>query len=204
MDFDNPSPETQALAADAIRQIGSQSVPFLVNRLSEAQLKQFKLEVKKWQDKQESAVYYVPRPPNPWQESLTALDALGSEATTALPTLGKLLHDNPPDLQALYVAARIGPASIPLLTESLTNEVKAVRLSAQVCLDMMRSHSEVLYPKISVGPEAPGFNRRICEFNMQVLKAAFIDYGKEHPESNFPTNGIASPTNSWPIPVPVQ
>jgi hypothetical protein len=34
MDFDNPSPETQALAADAIRQIGSQAVPFLVNRLS--------------------------------------------------------------------------------------------------------------------------------------------------------------------------
>jgi hypothetical protein len=204
MDFDNPSPETQALAADAIRQIGSQAVPFLVNRLSEAQLAQVRLEAKKWREKQENAVYSVPRPANPRQEAMAALDALGPMAVDALPVLRKLLHDDPPDLQALYVAARIGPASVPLLTESLTNEDKVVRLSAQVCLDMISSRSVVLYPKIPVGPHVPSFDRRICEFNLQVLKAAAIEYGKEHPESNFPTNVIASPTNSLPIPVPVQ
>jgi hypothetical protein len=161
MDFDNPSPETQALAADAIRQIGSQAVPFLVNRLSEAQLKQFKLEEKKWQHKQEIAVYSVPRPPDPRRESLAALDALGSEAADALPALEKLLHEDPPDVLALYVAARIGPAGVLLLTESLTNEVKAVRLSAQICLNMMSSHSDVLYPKIPIVPNAPSFGHRI-------------------------------------------
>jgi hypothetical protein len=201
-DFDNQSPpERQAMAAEAIRHIGSQAVPFLVARLSEARLKHFNLEMKEWQDKQESAVYSVARPANPRQEALAALDALGSMSADALPALEKLLHDDPPDLHALYVAARIGPAGVPLLTKSLTNEVKAVRLSAQVCLDMMRSHSEVLYPKIPVGSVAPSFDRRTCEFNLKVMQAAALEYGKEHPELNFPTNFNALPPTSLPVPV---
>ena len=204
VDFDNPSPESQAMAADAIRHIGSQAVPFLVDRLSEAQLKQVKLEDKKWQDKQKNAVYSVPRPLNPYQESLVALDALGPEAAAALPTLEKLLHENPPDVRALYVAARIGQAGVPLLTESLTNENKLVRVSAQVCLDMMNSHSDVLYPKIPTGSDAPSFDRRNCEFNLKILQAAVQIYKKEHPESNIPTNTNAFPSTSLPRPVPVQ
>ena len=207
-DFDNPSPESQAMAADAIRHIGSQAITFLVDRLSEAQLQQFKRSMKKWRDRQENAMYSVPCPLNPWQESLIALDALGSEAAAALPALARLVHHDPPDLPALYVAARIGPAGVPLLTESLTNEVKAVRLSAQVCLDMISSRSEVLYPRIPVGPDAPSFNRRISEFNLKVLHAAAVEYGKEyhkeHPELSFPTNFNDLPTTPLPIPVPVQ
>jgi hypothetical protein len=204
LDFDNPSPETQAMAADAIRQIGSQGMPFLVNRLSEAQLNQFKREEKKWGDKQENAVYSVPRPPNPRQDAMAALDALGPMAADALPALGKLLQDDPPDVRALYVAARIGPEGVPLLTESLTNEVKAVRLSAQICLEMMSSHSDVLYPKIPIGLNAPSFDHRIVKFNMKLLQAAFKEYKKEHPELNYPTNSNALPPISPLRPVPVR
>jgi len=201
-DFDNHTlPKSQAIAADAIRHIGSQAVPFLVDRLSETRLKQFKLEMQKWQDKQEVAVCSAARPANPRQEALAALDALGSVSADALPALEKLLHDDPPDPRALYVAARIGPAGVPLLTESLTNEVKVVRLSAQVCLDMMSSHSKVLYPKIPVGLDAPSFDRRIVEFNLKTLQAAALEYGKEHPESNFPTNFNTLPPTSLPVPV---
>lgn len=202
-DFDNFSlpPEKRAMAAEAMRHIGPQAVPLLVERLSEARLKQFNLEMKKWRYKQESAVYSVARPANPRHEALAALDALGSAAADALPALEKLLHDDPPDPRALYVAARIGPAGVPLLTKSLTNEVKVVRLSAQVCLDMMSSCSEVLYPKIPVGPDAPSFERRIVEFNLKVMKAAALEYGKEHPELNFPTNFNALPPTSLPVPV---
>lgn len=202
-DFDNRNyqPKRQDLAAEAIRHIGLPAEPFLVERLSDAQWNQFNLEVKKWRHKQENAVYSVARPTNPRQEALAALDALGSVATNALPALEKLLHDNPPDVRALYVAARIGPAGVLLLTKSLTNEVKIVRLSAQVCLDMMSSHSEVLYPRISVGPDAPSFECRIVEFNLKVMQAAAIEYGKEHPELNFPTNFNALPPTSLPVPV---
>jgi hypothetical protein len=129
------------------------------------------------------------------------LDALGSLASGALPALEKLLRHNPPDLGALYIVARIGPAGVPLLTKSLTNEVKAVRLSAQVCLEMMSSRSETLYPQIPVGPDAPGFDRRICEFNLKVLQAAVMEYGKEHPELHFPTNFNSLPPSSIPVPV---
>jgi hypothetical protein len=73
---------------------------------------------------------------------------------------------------------------------------------------MMSSHSTVLYQKIPVGPDAPSFNRRISEFNMKVMQAAAIEYGKEyrkeHPELSFPTNFNDLPPTPLPIPVPVQ
>lgn len=184
-DFDNynPTPEQHAMAAEAIRHIGSPAVPFLLERLSDAQLKQTKIEQKKWRDRQATALFAVARPANPRREALAALDALGSEGVDALPALGKLLQDDPPDTQALYIAARIGPAGVPLLTKSLTSENKLVRLQAGICLEMMSSHSEVLYPKIPVGPDAPSFERRICEFNLKTVQGAMKQYIATYPET---------------------
>ncbi len=189
-DFDNYNlpPERHALAADAVRHIGSPAVPFLVERLSEKRLEQTRVEMQKWRDRQERGVFNADRPAIPEREALAALDALGPEAVDALPALEKLLQHDPPDYQALYLAARIGPAGVPLLTKSLTNENKAVRLGAQVCLDMMNSGSEVLYPKIPVGPNASSFESRICAFNSKVLHAAAKEYIKNHPESDLPND----------------
>lgn len=201
-DFDNNNltPEQKAMAAEAIRQIGSSAVPFLVERLSGARLKQSKIEQKKWRDRQATAVFTVDRPADPRREALAALDALGSAAVDALPMLEKLLQDDPPNTRALYVAARIGPASVPLLTRSLTNEVKVVRLQAQICLDMMSSHSEVLYPKIPVGPDAPSFDRRICEFNLKTVQAAVKEYKANHSEMELPNDVNQTPPPSLPPP----
>lgn len=201
-DFDNNNltPEQKAMAAEAIRHIGSSAVPFLVERLSEARLKQSKIEQKKWRDRQATAVFSVVRPPDPRHEALAGLDALGSAAVDALPALEKLLHENPPDPQALYVAARIGPASIPILTAALTNEEKLVRLEAQLCLEMLNSRSELLYPRIPVGPEAPSFNLRICEFNVRILQSSFKEYQARHPEMNLPNDVNQTPPPSLPPP----
>lgn len=187
-DYHNHSPEQQAMAAEALRHIGSPAVPFLVERLSDARLKQSKIEMQKWRKRQSSAVFAVDWPPYPRYEALAGLDALGSAAVDALPALEKLLHDDPPDTQALYVAARIGPAGVPLLTKSLTSENKLVRLQAQVCLDMMRSHSEVLYPKIPVGPDAPSFIHRICEFNFKTMQGAAKVYEANYPKMELPND----------------
>jgi len=202
-DFDNYNqpPENQVVAAEAMKHIGSQAVPFLVERLSQSQSKRYQIELQKWRDKQSANESPSDRPANPRCEAMAGLDALGSLASNALPALEKLLRQDPPDLNALYVVARIGPAGVPLLTKSLTNEVKAVRLSAHVCLDMMSSHSETLYPQIPVDPDAPSFDRRITEFNVKVLQAAVTEYGKEHPELNFPTNFNSLPPSSIPVPV---
>jgi hypothetical protein len=193
-DFDNYNltPEQHATAADAMRQIGSPAVPFLLERLSEARSKQSKIEMQKWRERRATAVFAVDPPANPRRESLAALDALGSAAVDALPTLKKLLQDDPPDSQALYVAARIGPAGVPLLTKFLNSTNKLLRLQAQTCLDMMNSHSEVLYPKIPVGPDAPSFDRRICEFNLKIMHAAFEEFEAAHPEGFPPQINIDS------------
>jgi len=55
-------------------------------------------------------------------------------------------------------------------------------LEAKVCFDLIRSHSEVLYPPIPVGPDAPSFARRTCEFNLKILEAANQRYQAQHPE----------------------
>jgi hypothetical protein len=202
-DFDtrNYQPKKQAVAADAIRHIGSQAVPFIVDRLSEVRWKQFTFEMQKWRDKEEAAAYPINRPANPRHDAFAGLDALGSVASDALPTLEKLVQQDPPDLQALYVIARIGPAGLPFLTESLTNQVKAIRLAAKVCLDMMNSHSEMLYPQISAGPEAHGFDRRLVKFNLEITRAAYLEYCIQHPEMNSPTNLPDLPPPSIPVPV---
>ncbi len=190
-DFDNfnPTPEQRAMAPEAIRQMGSAAVPFLVERLSEAQLKEIELDAKKWRKRQEAAASTIDLPPNPRREALAALDALGPAAANAIPALQNLLHEDPPDTQALYIAARIGPAGVPLLTNSLTNKNKLVRIQAQICLDMMSSHSVVLYPLISTGPDAPSFESRWFSFMVLTLKATVKEYQVTHP-SEETTNSL--------------
>jgi hypothetical protein len=106
-DFDNfnLAPEQRAMAVEAVRHMGSATVPFLVDRLSEEQLKEMKLEAKKWQERQ-AAAFRIDLPPNPRREALAALDALGPAAVNALPVLERLLNDEPPRYTgSLYCSA---------------------------------------------------------------------------------------------------
>lgn len=199
-DFDNNNLtwEQKAMAADALRHIGSPAVPFLVERFSEARLKQTKIEQEKWHERQATAVFTVDFPANPRREALAALDALGPAAEGALPALEKLLHEDQPDAQALYVAVRIGPAGMPLLNRFLTSTNIVLRMQAQICLDMMNSHSEVLYPKIPAGPNAPSFDKRICELNLKMMQAAAKKYATNHPDIDLPSNMNQIPPPSLP------
>jgi len=193
-DFDtpNPNPQQASIVADAIRHIGSAAVPYLVACLSEASNKLYEVEIKRWQANRTTNNLEAPRPPCPRQEALAALDALGAEGAAALPALKTLLDDDPPDPQVLYVAARMGPAGAMILNCCRNSTNKLLRLETRVCFDMIRSHSEVLYPPIPVGPDAPSFHRRICEFNVKVLQAAFENYKAEHPDEIPPDQKIDS------------
>jgi hypothetical protein len=139
------------------------------------------------------------RPPDFRRRGLAGLDALGPEARAALPTLEKMLHTKPPDPTALYVVARLGPTGLPLLSAALTNEERVIRIEARVCLEMVRTHSELLYGDLMVPSNAACFDYRVCEFNVRVLRGALEEYKAQHPEQEFPgLDGRPSPTRMSP------
>jgi hypothetical protein len=185
-DFDADKPESRASAADAIRQIGTNALPLIIQRLqhpdrrSPSAILALKLKLFELLSKQ-SLVKIQFRPgASPRHQALAAIDALGPAAANALPALGKLLHENPPDPRAPYLIARIGPEGLPLLRQALTNKNGIVRTEARVCLEMFNSRSEALFP--ADGMDVSSFDRRICEFNLRMVRAGFQEYKRQHPE----------------------
>jgi hypothetical protein len=209
-DFEHDQLEKRGMAAQALRSIGPKAVPFIADRLRcpqsvlrrDARLRRWKEQFVEWLSEHSFIKVSPGRPADPRRQALAGLDALGPEAKDALPALEKLLNEDPPDPRALYVIARIGQAGLPLLTQSLTNsfskEAKLLRLQARACLDMMKSNSETLYPKVEFGPDCSNFDRRICAFNTKVLAAAFQDYRAQHPEMVFPKGAANTPPASPP------
>ena len=206
-DFEHEQVERRAVAADAVRHIGTNAVPFLVERLGynpdvprrDSRLTLWKRQFLEWLSIHSFGKVSPPgRPPNPRRQAMAGLDALGPAAKDALPALEKSLNENPPDSQALYVIARIGSVGLPVLYKSLTNsssvENKLLRLEARVCLEMIETHSEVLFPRLEFGPDAAFYDRRICEFNNMVISAASEDYRSNHPEMDLPRLPLNTPT----------
>jgi hypothetical protein len=203
-DFDADKPESRVSAAEALRQIGTNAVPLIIQRLqhpgprSPSTILALKLKLSELLSKQ-SLVKIQFRPgATPRHQALTAIDALGPAAANALPALTKLLHEKPPDSRAPYVIARIGPEGLPLLRQALTNENSIVRTEARVCLEIFNSHSEVLFP--GDGIDVASFDRRICEFNLQMVRAAFKEYNRQHPEKLLPRDITDMPPPSEPPP----
>lgn len=198
--------ERRAEAADAVKHIGPKAVPFLVQRLRspknarsrESRLERWKRSGLEWLSTHAGITTLAGRHSDPRQQALAALDALGPAAKEALPALEKLLREHPPDPRALYVVARIGPSGLPLLTGALTNEERLVRLQARLCLEMINSHSELLYGEIGLGPEAATFERRLCEFNMRTIQMVIQERRAQHPEQGLPQSALDTPPPRLP------
>jgi hypothetical protein len=206
-DFGADQIERRAEAADAVKHIGPKAVPFLVQRLRspnpalrrESRLEQWKRRALEWLSTHTKIKISAGRRYDPRQQALAGLDALGPAAKEALPALERLLRETPPDPRAVYVVARIGPAGLPLLTRALTNEERLVRLQGRLCLEMIKTHSELLYGEIGFGPEAAIFERRMCEFNARTLRTVFEEYRAQHPEQGLPQSVFDTPPPS-PLP----
>jgi hypothetical protein len=187
--LDGDSYELRWRAADAVRHIGTNAVPLLVSQLSHRRAgpePSWRWKIDRLLSRQ--SLVKVP----PWQpsddrsEALAALDALRPNAKAGLPALEGLLSEKWPDQRALLVLASIGPEAIPALTRALTNEQKMVRFGARSCLDMMQSHSPIVFPRT---PAEAEFTGRACQFNITILRAAFEDYKAQHPEELLPKTG---------------
>ncbi len=199
--------ERRAAAAAAVKQIGPQAVPFLVQRLGppryarrrESWLARWKWMAFAWLNAHTKIKISGGRYSDPRQQALAGLDALGPGAKEALPALEKLLRERPPDPRAVYVVARIGPVGLPLLASALTNEERVVRLAARLCLEMIKTHSSLLYGEVGSGPEAATFERRLCQFNVLTIQSAFREYRSQHPEEALPQSPFDKPPPS-PLP----
>jgi len=207
-DLDGDTLEARARARDAIREIGTNALPFLIQRLRVPNRKRDSLDLKtRWGliellEKQSLVKLHIPLPHDPRHQALAAIDALAPAASGALPTLEGLLHENPPDTRALCVIARIGSAGVPVLLRALTNEQALVQISARVCLDMYNtSRPDILLPE--PGSMEPNFDSRVVRLNGRVLAAAFQEYKRKHPEpferaASWNRSSIAHPSRRVP------
>ena len=183
--------EKRAQAADAVSHIGSNAVPFLIPRLAlpeygpVSQWSGLRTRILFLLTKQNLIKFPRPQPTKPRHQALAAIDALGPAAEGALPALEKLLHDTPPAPDAPYIIARIGPAGVPLLNQALTNDERAVRMGARLCLDALKSTSDQLIP---AGPSRVSYDERICLYHARMLQAAFWEYRRQHPKTDLPPN----------------
>jgi hypothetical protein len=171
-DFNNPtSPNAEAMAAEAVRHIGSPALPFLVERLSESNNIAYLKFLKKWQETQTNSGRPGVPPPSPRWEGFCGLDALGVLAMPALPDLQKLLEEKPPD---------------PALNVCFTSNSPELRLEAKVLRDMLIENSEVLYPSNPEAPDAPSFRHRMSELKLKLTSAALLEKSETHPHAGPP------------------
>jgi len=183
-DLDPNSVQTQVKAAEAVRHIGPKAVPFIVRRLGSPKPSRIQELINGWTSwisahtgiRLSVTKHYDER-----METLAALDALRENAADAIPALQRLMAENPPDPRALYVIARTGKAGLPVLRGAVTSQEKILRLESKICLDMIETHSGVLYADIELGSEAATFQQRICLFNAETLRAAAQEYQDQHP-----------------------
>jgi len=135
-------------ARDAIRAMGSDAVPHLINIL-DARESRFKTWFNEVADRQ-SFIRFRFQPLGPRQVHATmACQELGPIAAPAIPSLARLLDD--PQLGHLAVAAlaEIGPQTFPLLTNALASRWPSIRFAAVGHLRLTRPRERALPPLLA-------------------------------------------------------
>lgn len=200
--FESDVPEARWQSADAMRHIGTNAMPFLIARLRHkpsGREPAWKPQLRALLEKQSIIRINLAPPANERRETLAALDALGPVAKNAIPALEALLHESRPDPDAVFILGRLGPEAKPALTRALKNDVKVIRMSAHVCLQMLQTNSGVLFPKTAADAE---FNRRLCEFHVGIMNAGYEEYRAHHPEQVLPNSLNAKPPSNLPPGLP--
>jgi HEAT repeat protein len=111
----------QMEAAEAIRQMGTNSLPYLLRALTNQDSK-LKLIVMSVLHKQSRFKVPVPMADEDRRRAALALHALGPMAKPAIPELTRYLNDYPAGKSAAIALAGIGPEGWAVLTQALTNK----------------------------------------------------------------------------------
>lgn len=202
-EFQSEKVERRLAAAAAIKHIGPQAVPYLVKRLEaepareRSTISPRRVRVLEWLATHTPLKITFVRNLSTRLQALAALDALGAEGKDALPILEKLVERHPEEPDLVFAVARLGEAGMPLLKRSLTNSAPhdsdTLRLAARACLQMMDSHSYVLYPELAPGVPMSEYLARCGQFHLAMTQTALADYRRQR----FPTvSPVDTPSTS--------
>lgn len=178
-ELNSAEPYRRARAEAAVRQMGPRVVPALVVRLESS-----------YTDDQARAIL--------------GFEALGDAGRPAIPSLTALLRAEATSLPAARALAAIGPATVPLLTNSLASSAGFIRSSAVRALGRMRTDGRLAVPalvsvlndddddlryfatralgNLAADPEqaVPALVNRLEDRNVEVRKIAARSLGQFH------------------------
>ena len=141
-------PDRRRKAEQAIREIGTNALPFLVRELrardSWLKRKTLKLTPKLLLGRMPTAVFaHVRR-----QRAVAGFRALGPLGTPALPQLSDLLNDKEIASYAARAMVQMGTDAVPPLMSALTNREPAVRIAAADGLYWLKSDAAPAVPAL--------------------------------------------------------
>ena len=138
-------------AAEAVRQIGTNALPFLLER-ARSKDSRFRGKLQEWFTNQSVIPvnrFHFAVAPYRHAEARWGFQALGPGAKTAIPELVELIKDEETaDASADYALGCIGSEAVLPLTNALTNDNPAVRYGASKALGMIGSEAKAAVPNL--------------------------------------------------------
>ncbi|HWF18203.1 MAG TPA: HEAT repeat domain-containing protein [Verrucomicrobiae bacterium] len=135
-------------AAIAIRQIGTNAIPYLIKWLNpHQQPSRFRKLMERLSDASGGSID-LPETPNRTVEATEAFKILGPIAKPAIPVLEQLLHDTNFDVAVAYSLANIGSDSLPVLTNALGSTNESVRRNALLGLGRLGYEAQTAAPLV--------------------------------------------------------
>jgi peptidoglycan/xylan/chitin deacetylase (PgdA/CDA1 family) len=190
-------------AVHAVRQMGTNALPTLLNTLQASDPK-WKVEAVDWVRQVLNRDLSDRLVAGDWPRSLMGLHALGPAAGPAIPTLAAMITNANPDLadMAFLGLSQIGVAEcVPALVHTLTNGNVILRPAAAVSLGSLRGHARDAVPALAAsltdrdanvrieaaralgfisqnpGVAVPALTRALSDTNAQVSRTAAVALG---------------------------
>ena len=132
----------------AVRSMGTNSVPFLLDILSYKESPARK-KVREITEKLPDWLHFFERSSRPGLEAAHAINALGSQAESAFPTLTNLFYNGKPTSAGIALAG-IGQKGVLFLVNALTNQNVSARFhnTSALALGSARSDYDIVVPAL--------------------------------------------------------
>lgn len=203
-DFEADKPEVRQEARDAIRKIGTNALPLIIEFIRSTN-SPAKLRLMEWSKRQSMIHFHFTKAYEQHRKAFQACDALGPAAQSAIPALCERLYWPQPDSDALFLIGRIGGSNAVLSSvQNLTNSSKFLRLSTAVLLELIRTSPTFFNPDETALPlpSEGWYYHRLVRYNALVLHAAAREV--DGTLQDFPKPLPFSTNNSSPTPASTQ